>query len=57
MEAFDILIGIGAFLISLFVVLALLNDYREVRRQEQAQRAVRRRHDHLAYLLTREPFR
>lgn len=45
MGASEIMMGIGAILITLFIVLLLLDDYRKVRRQELAQREVRRRHD------------
>jgi hypothetical protein len=41
----EIWLGVSLFLVALLVFCALLDDYREVRRQELAQREVRRRHD------------
>ena len=45
MSLLEIWIGTALFLIALLFFLALLDGYREVRRQELAQRGVRRRHD------------
>lgn len=45
MDFGEIWLWVSLFLIALFFFWALLDDYREVRRQELAQREVRRRHD------------
>jgi hypothetical protein len=45
MEALDIFLGIGFILIALIVFRLLWEDYRRVKREELAQREVRRLHD------------